>query len=221
MTLTPEEEQLARRLDFDEEVLRIVKTEVQKPLEPFAEYLGVPPFAWSGADVLDGKGLSVKLAERYTGTWEPTYLDTIHRLRSFLRPLGYMAFLTEAYNPYPCLAIIKTLDQNEVLRVTGTQGWDLDDKFWTAKELIGKLDEWRTLCDFTIIGADYHNIKLEFITMPDDLLAFAEEVNFLCWELQQVYEIEAYSGDALDKQRATEQLAQIISETRRLYMWWD
>lgn len=223
MTLTPEEEQLARRLDFDEEVLRIVKAEVQKPLEPCLRHIQLADGETvnvSSLGVLRGSVFVITLAEKYVGFWQPPFLDVIHRLRSLLRPYGYTAFLMNGY-PHPGLAIIKTLDQNEILRVTETHGWDFDDKFWTAEELIGKLNDWRSLCDFTIIGADYNNIKLEFITLPNDLLAFAEEVNFMCWELDQVYKIECYSGNSLDKQRATEQLAQIIRETRRLYLWWD
>ena len=206
MTLTFEEEQLALTLNFDENVLRLVKSELQKPLEPF----------YSEESPKD-KGFIVVLDEAYTGFWKPDFIALVHRIRSLLLPYGYMAFLMGWPYPRPCLVILKTFDQNEIIRVVNTHGWDLDDKSWQAEELIAKMADWQQLCDFKIIGADYNNIKLEFRTLPQDMIAFAEDVNHLCWELDQVYGIELYSGDAVEKRQATEQLAQIISETQRLY----
>lgn len=223
--LTAEENQLALTLDFDEDVLRLVKSEVQKPLEPFAQFISPADGSsviWNCTDILDGRGLPVKLADRYVWLWEPDYLEIIHRMRSLLLPHGYMAFLTDGFDgTIPCLAILKTLDQYEIVRVTGTRGWDIDDKHWQSGELIAKLQEWEHLCDFDVIGADSDNIKLEFRTLPDDLVAFSEEVNRLCWELQQVYEIDGYGGDELNKRSAVEQLAQIIRDTHKVYLWWD
>lgn len=227
MELTAEEKQLALTLDFDEAVLRLVKIEVQKPLVPFEQWVSatdsndIVDSPWSSADILDGKGFAVKLAQEYKGMWEPDYLELIHRMRSLLLPHGYMAFLTEAYNPYPCLAILKTLDQYEIIRVVETRGWDFDDKQWQPDELIAKLHEWERLCDFDVIGAGNDNIKVEFNTLPHVLIAFSGEVNRLCWELEQVYGIDGHSRDELDNRRAAEQLAQIIRDTHKVYLWWD
>ena len=224
MTLTPEEKQLAITLNFDEDVLRLVKSELQKPLEPFEQFVSSVDGredVRSSADILDGKGFVVKLAEEWVWIWEPDYLDLIHRMRAALIPLGYMAFLTEAYNPQPCLGILKTLDQNEIIRVVKTRGWGFDDKFWSAEELIVKLEEWRQLCDFNIIGADSDNIKLEFKTLPEDLVSFADGINYLCWELQQIYKVNPYTEDVIEKRLVAVQLAQIIRETRRVCLWWD
>jgi len=225
--LTAEEKQLALTLDFDEDVLRLVKSEVQKPLVPFEQWISaidsndVVDSSWSSADILDGKGFAVKLAQEYRWMWKPDYLELIHRMRSLLLPYGYMAFLTEAYNPYPCLAVLKTLDQYEIIRVVETRGWDFDDKQWQPDELIAKLQEWQHLCDFNVIGAHSDNIKLEFTTLPHDLIAFAEEIHRLCWELQQVYKIDGYCEDPIENRRTAEQLAQIIRETHKVYLWWD
>lgn len=224
MELTAAEKRLALTLDFDEEVLRLVKSEVQKPLESFYKFTGVVDgsnVVWSSADTLEGKGLGVRLAQKYKWFWEPDYLDVIHRMRSLLLPHGYMAFLTDAYGTMPCLAILKALDQYEIVRVMETSGWDYDDKHWQPNELIANLQEWEHLCDFNVIGAGYNNIKLEFKTLPQDLMAFSEEVNRLCWELDEVYGIECYSSDDLERQRAVEQLAQTIGETHKVYLWWD
>ena len=105
MTLTLEEEQLARRLGFDEDVLRIVQAEVQKPLEPYLRHIQLADGETvnvSSLGVLRGSVFVITLAEKYVGFWQPPFLDVIHHLRLLLRPHGYMAFLMNAY-PHPCL----------------------------------------------------------------------------------------------------------------------
>lgn len=216
MKLTAEEKQLALTLGFDEKVLMLVNSEVQKPLKP----LKVSPSVVS-ADILRANGLSVVLPEKYVWMWEPDYLELIHQMHSTLLPYGYTAFLTEAPHPRPCLAILKTLDQYEIIRVVETRGWDFDDKYWQPDELIAKLQIWEQLCDFNIIGAGYKNIKIEFKTLPQDLIGFADEINRLCWELNQVYDVECYSDEVLENRRLAEQVAQIIRETHKIYLWWD
>ncbi len=226
MNLSPQEEQLARILDFDEDVLRLVKSELQRPVEPFEQYFSTvdgSEVIYSSADIFDGKCFVVKLANEYAGSWEPAYLELIHRMRSLLTPYGYMAFLTEAYNPQPCLTVLKTLDEYEIIRVVKTGGWDFDDKQWQPEELIGKLQEWKGLCNFSVIGADRNNIKLKFITLPHHLVGFAEEVCCLCWEiLDQVYDFDGmYGEDTVQNRWLAEQLAQEIQRTNRVYLWWD
>jgi len=227
MELTTEEKLLALRLGFDEAVLRIVKSELQKPLEPFKKYISPDDgseYILSSEDVglFVSKSLVVELADKYAGMWNPNYVELIHRIRSIIAPFGYLAFLVEPFG-HPSLAVMNTLDQYEIIRVMETRGWDFDfdDKQWLAEDLIEKLRQWEQFCKFNVIGAGNDNIKLEFETLPLDLIAFAEQINHLCWEIDQIYGIDSYCREPLEIKRSAEQLARIMRETHTVYLWWD
>ena len=64
--------------------------------------------------------------------------------------------------------------------------------------------------------------KLVLETLPDDLVGFAERVNFLCWELDEIMNGFGNYGEGEAENRAlAEKLAAHLRETRRLYLWWD
>ncbi len=227
MELTTEEKLLALRLGFDEAVLRIVKSELQKPLEPFKRYISADDgseYILSSEDVglFVRKSLVVELADKYTGMWKPNYVELIHGIRSMIAPFGYLAFLVEPFG-HPSLAVMNTLDQYEIIRVMETRGWDFDfdDKQWLAEDLIEKLRQWEQLCKFNIIGAGNDNIKLEFETLPVGLVAFAEQINHLCWEIDQIYGIDSDCREPSEIKKSAEQLAGIMRETHTIYLWWD
>ena len=72
-----------------------------------------------------------------------------------------------------------------------------------------------------LVGADYKNVKLILETLPDDLLGFAEEVNYLCYGLDQVNDFGYYGDNPEENRIIAEKLAASLRETRRLYLWWD
>jgi len=226
VTLTPAEKSLASRIQFDEQVLRMVKSIVGRDIEPYAKYT-VDIDGWDGIVTADeetnGRGLTVKIDENYVVTdW---HLGELHSLREIL-PAGYSAFLTEDDCYRSDLTILKTSDPYDILRVRDTYGWDVQHRLYNSEDLTGVLTEWQKECCLNIVGADYHNVKLIMGTLPNDLVAFAEKVNFLCCELDQIYDFIDY-GDGTNEGRqagaraVAEKLAAHLRETRRLYLWWD
>jgi hypothetical protein len=218
VTLTPAEKSLASRIQFDEQVLRLVKSMVGRNVEPYAQFnkdLGVIVEAdWE----TDGKGFTVWLADSEYDNW---HLDVIFGLRELLPP-QYQAFLTSnSVNHHFDVTILKTADPYEIIRVRSTRGWDFVDKFYTSEDLIGVISEWQRECRLNIIGADSEKIMLIMETLPDDLADFAEKVNFLCWELDQINKLGHYGDGPAEDRIVAEKLAAHLQKTRRLYLWWD
>lgn len=225
MELTLDEQHLARTLDFSEVVLRVVKQELLQPLEPFV--IATSPndgeVTVSAAEILDGKGFVVKLADKQSEeVWEQKHEDIVCRMRAqLISPHGYMAFLTEDWTYRPCLGVTKAQDESAILRATGIHGFDFDHKYIDAERMVAILQQWRQLCKFDIIGSDYNNVKLRFQTLPQELPAFCKQVNHLCWELQQIYDIDGNTDESGWIDNASAELAEIIRRDNRLYLWWD
>jgi hypothetical protein len=217
--LTPMEILLASRIDFDENVLRLVKGALSKDIEPYE--LGLwfdgSEMVIPADEATNGKGFTVKLADAYDDTW---HLDKIYQVRGLL-PYGYLAFLTEDFRDRPGLTVLKTSDPYEIIRVQKTQGWDFKNRNYWIEDIIQVLMKWQKQCSMDLVGADRNNVKLILETLPEDLLGFAEEVNFLCYELDQVNDFGDYSDDPEENRIVAEKLAASLRETRRLYLWWD
>ena len=198
----------------------LVKGALSKDIEPYETYIwldGSENAVGTGEAANGGGGLTVKLAEVYDDTW---HLDEIYKVRGLLPP-GYLAFLTEDNNYRPGLTILKTSDSYEIIRVQKTQGWDFDDRNYFVEDIVEVLKKWQVQCRLNVIGADYSNVKLVMETLPDDLIGFAEEVNFLCWELDQINGFGHYGESPEQNRIVAEKLAVSLRETRRLYLWWD
>lgn len=234
--LTEAEITLAERLGFAHDVLRIVKREIGRPLEPFQTLLH--PFSdvpgammdWSVWDEFEGKGLGALLepcpGEPYQGPW---HSEIVHRTRADLRPLGYLSFLVTTPNCQPCILVLKTLNPYEIIRVQETRGWDFDDKQYLWDDIIEVLRRWQEEYKFrgNIIGADHSYVKVELETVPEDLEGLADRLNFLCWELtNQIYGLDLYGDAEPDKisdlnRKLAAALAEKIRATKCLFLWWD
>ena len=217
--LTPSESLLASRIGFDEDILRLVKGALGKSLEPYEHLLfqDGTEIKVLADEAIDSKGFTVKLADIYDDTW---HLDEVYKVRGLL-PDGYFAFLTEDYNYRPGLTVLKTNGPYEIIRIQQTQGWDFADRNYWIEDIIQILIRWQQRCRMDLIGADYNNVKLILETLPEDLTGFAEEVNFLCWELDQINGFGQYGNDPEENRIIAEKLAASLRETRRLYLWWD
>ena len=234
ITLTPAETLLASRIQFDPQVLCAVKSMVGRDVEPYYQFMYKGQKIVIEADVkmlefvikADGKahwkGFTVKIESDYTRTWpaDKWPVGVLDSLREIL-PAGYQAFLTGS-NHRPDLTILKTTDPYDVLRVQETHGWDFQDTAYTSEDLARVLASWQQECCLNINGAGCNNVKLVLETLPDDLVCFAERVNFLCWELDEIMNGFGNYGEGEAENRAlAEKLAAHLRETRRLYLWWD
>lgn len=144
-------------------------------------------------------------------------------------PLGYLSFFTDDINYCPCLFVLKTIDQYDIIRIEQVQGWDYDDRQYSSEDLIHLLKNWQIEFQFAaeIVGADYNHIKIELQTLPQELVTLAGRVNFLCPEMtNQIYDLELYRDgyrdtDSKEDRLLAEQLATIIQTTKCLLLWWD
>ncbi len=129
-------------------------------------------------------------------------------LRHKLIPLYYMAFIVEmnAGLKTDKIGILKGTDEYEILRIMHTDGDEYDI---SNEDVIERLKEWERISTFTIIGADYDWVEIEFKKLPRDLKAFAEEV----------YD---FSPDAVDEGPGTvDGLVRDMRKTNRLFLLWD
>ena len=224
MGLTPSETQLAARIGFDEHVLRLVKNALGKEVMPYYDTMDyVVPENRSETVIRDDdevvliRAITVPLDYCSDDKW---HLDAIYRVRSILPP-EYRAFLVNHMFYGLTVSVLKSVDPYEIIRVCETHGWDYEDRYYGSEDLTQVLVEWQRECRLDVFGAGFNNINLILETLPDDLVAFAEKVNFLCWELDQINNFGQYGDDAAENRIIAEKLAAHLRETRRLYLWWD
>ncbi|MGV2941263.1 DUF4253 domain-containing protein [Mesobacillus sp. LC4] len=128
------------------------------------------------------------------------------RLREELKAINYLAFICDSNREK--VAIIPGSDQFEILKIQQTNGDNYDI---SNRSVISKLKEYYGIYPFTIIGADYDWVEMEFEVLPNgkELKAFAREIAEFCPDL-----VDQGTGSIHD-------LMGEIKGTRKLSLWWD
>lgn len=202
-TLDESETALADTLGFDKEILLEVKSYAQAPLSQlktiFSEYL--PETKKIEQTITRHNGITFS-------TDQERAKKIILQLKDSLKAKGYRIFLSEMHFGYSPdqVAIIKTKDQFDILRVKQTDGinYGLDNN-----AVITQLKKWHEMYPFEITGADLDWMEAEFIQQPKDMLEFAKEVYKFC-------------PDVVEQGTETvERLAQEMKRSNTLYLWWD
>jgi hypothetical protein len=73
--------------------------------------------------------------------------------------------------------VLKTDDPYAAVRLRGTNGAN-DDV--STDDIIERLQDWRQLCEFRVVGAARDWVAVQFDTLPERICAFAEEVYLFC-----------------------------------------
>jgi hypothetical protein len=194
VTLSPYAEELARTINFDRQVLVIVKEESHERIQRMVGY------DEDGYQII-APGIAVSVPDDRSDS-------ILAALRHKLAPLNYMAFVVEMNSGRKIdkIGILKGTDQYEILRVMHTDGDEYDI---SNHDVIDRLKDWEKISSFDIIGADSDWVEIEFRKLPKDLKSFAKEV----------YD---FSPDAVDEGPGTvEGLVTEIRNTHRLFLLWD
>ncbi len=241
--------------DFDPDVVALIQSAVSEPISPLTligffegtafnqpDFVGrVLPGAEGGISQLEVDVLSVLVAEQEAN-------DIVTSLQPQLAPHGYQAFVTatgdkdfcpifhigiseaiEKYDEMSMIVFFKAQNAASLLWVRQTNGANYDVM---TSDILHKLDEWSQQCSFRIIGAGYDWIELEFASLPQDILAFAEDIYELCPDTLDQNVVKAppeglseeelldFIEDAIDEQDP-EDLAEFLQREKRLFLWWD
>ncbi len=192
--LSPVAEEIAKLINFDRQVLLIVKTETQEHIQRLIgydedDYQIIAP------------GIAVSVPKDRTDR-------VLAVLRKKLTSLKYMAFIVEmnAGLKVDKIGVIKGTDQYEILRIMHTDG---SDSNISNQDVIDRLKEWGKISTFDIIGADSDWVEIEFKTLPKDLKVFVEEV-------------KEFSPDTAEQgPGSSAELIKEIKRTNRLFLSWE
>jgi hypothetical protein len=193
-TLSPYAEEIARILQFDRQVLILIKEETHERIQRLIGY------DEEGYQII-APGIAVTVPEDRSDS-------ILASLRRKLLPRKYMAFIIEMNAGLKAdkIAVLKGTDRYEILRIMHTNGDEYDI---SNRDVIDRLEDWEKISSFEIIGADNDWVEIEFKRLPKNLKAFVKEV----------YE---FSPDAVDEGPGTiEGLIKELSKTKRLFLLWD
>ena len=132
--------------------------------------------------------------------------NLVLKLREELKAINHLAFICDSDREK--IGIIPGSDQFEILKLQQTNGDNYDI---SNSRIISKLKGWYRNYPFTIIGADYDWVEVEFEVLPKgkELKELAGEIAEFCPDI-----MEQESGSIND-------LIEEIYETGRLSLWWD
>jgi len=173
----------------------------------------------------------------------PDVAPVVLRLRTRLLPRGYMPILLgykrrqqllvedwqEALRnsrERSLIGIVKLDDHYQIVKFFGTGAGNYG---LSNQDIIHKLRAWEKLCEFEILGGGGDTIQLAFKTLPEDLLAFAEDVDDFCPDLMGQGYIGPPLGEgatmedfgrAMDEQNL-EDLADYLERNKAVSFWWD
>ena len=123
---------------------------------------------------------------------------------------GYVVFVADQNfninNKPDQVAVIRSDDQFDALRIMGTNGINYDLE---TKHVLQRLKAWDKKYGLTIVGAGMDWVQASFKAKPSPMLPFAREVYKFC-------------PDVVDQGTDTvEKLAEEMARSNSLYLWWD
>lgn len=169
MELTADEIALAREVRFEEEVCLLVKSQANKKLERLQENFDL-------GNLRPGPGISVAVKDGEEAE------QLINALRDQLSSRGYRAFwsvlrTSNGFERNNEVAILETDDPYAMIKVRQTDGANIDV---FTDDIIERLEKWKKLCAFDVVGASTDWVAVQFSQLPKDLFRFAEDVYFFC-----------------------------------------
>jgi hypothetical protein len=128
----------------------------------------------------------------------------------------------------------------DLIRAHQTHGINYDV---TTDDVVSRLQDWQTRCKFEVIDVKSDALALRFLTLPDDLDAFARDVYAFCPDVidqgfgcyDEMLEAMDESGaevpeeihtlaeglDPEDPNFGLELLKRSLARDKELHLWWD
>jgi len=192
--LTANEKELITKLDFNVELMTLLKKETNSGLSQ------LPAIDQETADVLDGfhEGIGVSIEEEKGKALLKEYKERF-------RNLGYLIFLFSKEDDLH-IGVLKGTDDLDILRYRRTDAINHD---YENEDLVERIAQWDNRFGVKVIGCGRDWLELEFKNMPPDLTAFSEEVYEFCPDSveQGVSEVK--------------NLIPLIEEMHGIWLWWD
>lgn len=131
-------------------------------------------------------------------------------------------------------------DPFAAIRKAGTSApnFDLDND-----AIIERLSRWQSLCSFSVTGAGYDTVDIEFDTLPKDMNSFIRDLYDFCPDLvdqgtgclHEMIEVMEEAGeepepemkkliegiDFEDEEYGLEVLKRELEQKRNVKLWWD
>lgn len=162
MALTNNERTLASVVDFDEEICRLFKSQTAGEFHRLMRINDHDEFE-------EADGIAVTQDRN-------SIVGKIAELQPLILPLGYRAFWTRSTGGDE-IAIVKTTDEYAMMRLMRSNGANYGI---STEDILEKLESWKELCNFEVLGASGSWVAIQFGTLPDHLCRFAEEIYEFC-----------------------------------------
>lgn len=194
-SLNQKEEELVQKLNFDIELMKILKNETSN------ELIQMPSIESETGEISAGL---------YNGIYSKTRKDDnytiVKKLKDTFKEKGYLVFTFIDDKDQPKIAVIKGTDELDIVRYRKTDGinYNLENA-----DIVEKLESWKSKNDFNILACDRDWLQFEFKTFPVNLDAFAKEAYEFCPDI-----VDQGVGNI-------ENLKSAIKEMNGLYLWWD
>ncbi|HEX9996532.1 MAG TPA: DUF4253 domain-containing protein [Abditibacterium sp.] len=98
------------------------------------------------------------------------------------------------------LVVLKDQDPMAFVRLRRPDGINYDV---TPEDVLVRLQQWHSLYQIEILGADHDQVELSFGILPENLMSFAEEVYWFCTDVTEA-DGDEYDEDDPDFARALE-----------------
>lgn len=165
----------------------------------------------------------LKLRESLPSGYMPILLD--YKRREQLMDEDWQSAMRNAQER-SLIGVVKLDDHYQIVEFFGTGAGNYG---LSNQDMIDKLREWETLCQFEILGGGGDTLVLAFKTLPEDLLAFANDVYEFCPDLMD----QGYIGPLLDEgatmeeigeamdEQTVDDLADYLRRNKFVSFWWD
>jgi len=195
--LSTKEKELVEKLAFDSELMTELKITTSNELKQ------MPSIDEETGEIADGfyNGICSKIIAENT---DATFM--VKNLKDKYKEKGYLIFVFTDNEDQCFIGVMKGKEEIDIIKYRRTNGINYD---LTDKEVIAKLESWKSKNDFYIYGCGRDWLQLEFKELPQDLGKFAKEVYKFCPDI-----VDQGVGEF-------KYLREAIVEMKGVYLWWD
>lgn len=210
MILSQSEQQIAAEVNFEPEILEILKEELQAVefekiilekevfLEPSDELTDFLPQYYSEylgdrqAGIIIVKGLSIAipyLKIRQLTTIKKRLLEKGYLISYWKTLVNFLGIIVAERFPNNFkynVEIFKGTDFFDLLKIKQTNAWKYNI---SNQEIVNRLKTWQNFCEFEILMAHKSGVAIEFINLPTNLNSFAKEIYEFCPNFSDINEI--------------------------------